>query len=74
MELHGAGKHVKVLLTGVTDEPIQLLVTDQYGQLINTYEITRDTPMQVGGDLKRGLYIMKIMQGREIMMQRMVKK
>jgi hypothetical protein len=56
------------------NERIQLTVTDQYGQLITRYEITANTPMQFGAELKRGLYIMKVIQGKEILMQRVVKK
>ena len=55
-------------------EKIQLVVTDQYGQMVTSYEIVNDIPMQVGSELKRGLYIMKVMQGKEIMMRRVVKK
>ena len=56
------------------NEPIKVIVSDQYGQLISTYDIAEDTPLQFGGELKRGLYIMKVMQGEEIAMKRMVKK
>jgi hypothetical protein len=55
-------------------EPIKVIVSDQYGQLISTYDIAEDTPVQFGSELKRGLYIMKVMQGEEIAMKRMVKK
>jgi ELWxxDGT repeat protein len=56
------------------EESIKLVVTDQYGQLITTYEVTSDSPMQIGSELQRGIYIMKVIQGGEISMKRVVKK
>ena len=56
------------------EEKIQLVVTDQYGQMVTSYEIGNNVPMQVGNELKRGLYILKVMQGGEITMKRVVKK
>jgi hypothetical protein len=48
--------------------------TDQYGQTLPSSEIKPGAPVQVGAELKRGIYIMKVLQGREVMMHRMVKK
>src|SRR5690606_39193088 len=56
------------------NERIQMVVTDQYGQTVASYEIQNDVPVLVGSELDRGLYIVKIMQGREIVMTRLVKK
>ena len=55
-------------------ERIQLVVTDQYGQAVMTCELTNGTAVQVGSELQRGLYIMKIVQGKRTMMKRVVKK
>ena len=63
-----------VMVSSPGTDPIHMTLTDQYGQEITTYNITRDVQMQLGSELRRGIYIMKIIQGREIMMQRIVKK
>lgn len=63
-----------VLVSTPVPGPIQVMLTDQYGQLIATYQIQNGTPVLVGDDLKKGIYIMKVMQGREISMKRIVKK
>jgi uncharacterized repeat protein (TIGR03803 family) len=54
--------------------PINFVVSDQYGQSITRYEVTPGTPMEIGRELKRGIYIMKAVQGNVIIMQRLVKK
>jgi uncharacterized repeat protein (TIGR03803 family) len=63
-----------VMVSTPDAQPIQMVVTDQYGQVINTYDISAEIPVRVGSELNRGIYIMKIIQGKEITMQRMVKK
>lgn len=63
-----------VMVSSPGTDPIHMVLTDQNGQEITTYNITRDVQMQLGSGLKRGIYIMKIIQGREITMQRIVKK
>lgn len=63
-----------VLVSSPGKDPIQMVLTDQYGQEVTSYNITPDVQMQLGGELRRGIYIVKIIQGREIMMQRIVKK
>ena len=55
-------------------EPIQLIVRDQYGQRLEVLEVFPDTATQFGSDLKRGLYIIEIIQGKMTAMQRVVKK
>jgi uncharacterized repeat protein (TIGR03803 family)/ELWxxDGT repeat protein len=55
-------------------EKIQLVISDQYGNTIASYEMNNNTPTEVGADLKRGLYVMKFMQGKQIAMKRVVKK
>lgn len=55
-------------------EKIQMVVTDQYGQVITGYEITNGIPVQIGSELQRGLYIMKIIQGNRTTMKRLVKE
>lgn len=55
-------------------ETIQLVVTDQYGAAVRIYDILPGAPMQFGEDLKRGLYIVKLIQGKEVTMYRLVKK
>jgi hypothetical protein len=67
-------EYFSVQVKSVAKEPIRVTVSDQYGQLISTYDIADDTPVQFGSELNRGLYIVKVMQGEEIAMKRMVKK
>lgn len=55
-------------------EPIHLVVTDQYGQRVGVFEINPNIPMQIGSELKRGLFIIEIIQGRVIEMKRIVKR
>jgi hypothetical protein len=63
-----------VMVSSPGAEPIQMVITDQYGQHVKTYAITSDLPSELGSELKRGVYIMKIVQGKQITMQRLVKK
>jgi uncharacterized repeat protein (TIGR03803 family) len=66
--------HFTIQVKSNAGEAIRIMVTDPYGQPVTTYEIEPDTPIQIGGELKRGIYIMKIMQGKQVVLQRMVKK
>jgi uncharacterized repeat protein (TIGR03803 family) len=63
-----------VMVSSPGTDPIHMVLTDQYGQDITTYNITPNVQMQLGSELRRGIYIMKVIQGREIAMQRIVKK
>jgi len=63
-----------VMVSSPGTDPIHMVLTDQYGQDITTYNITPNVQMQLGSELRRGIYIMKIVQGKEITMQRIVKK
>ena len=63
-----------VLVNTPLPGPLQLELSDQYGQLIATQRISNGTPVLLGRDLKKGIYIMKVMQGRQISMHRIVKK
>ena len=64
----------KVMVSSPGSDPIHMVLTDQYGQEITTYNIIPNVQMHLGSDLRRGIYIMKIIQGNEITMQRIVKK
>jgi hypothetical protein len=64
----------EVYIRSPRPEPIQLIVRDQYGQRLEVLEISPDTAIQFGSDLKRGLYIIEIIQGEMTAMQRVVKR
>ena len=53
---------------------IHLVVTDQYGVQVSSQEIANGVPVHIGSDLPRGLYIMKLIQNKNVVMKRMVKK
>lgn len=55
-------------------EPIHLVVTDQYGQRVGVFEVNPDIPLLIGSELKRGLYILEVIQGTVIAMKRIVKR
>jgi len=64
----------EVTVTSPNNAPITMVFMDQYGQVIKTYEVTVGATMQVGSDLKKGFYIMKMIKGDAVSMYRLVKK
>ena len=64
----------EVYIRSPRSEPIQLVVTDQYGQRVGVFEVIPDIPLQIGSELKQGLYILEVIQGTAIVMKRIVKR
>lgn len=64
----------EVTVTSPDAAPMTVVVMDQYGQVIRSYEGTINSAMLIGSDLNRGVYIMKTVVGKTVTMHRLVKK
>ncbi|HEX8039338.1 MAG TPA: choice-of-anchor tandem repeat GloVer-containing protein [Chryseosolibacter sp.] len=57
------------------DIPVKLVVTDQYGQYVTTYTMAAgSSTVELGRELKRGVYILKIIHQDTILVKRLVKE
>ena len=52
----------------------KIAVMDQYGETVEAYDVTAGEMMQIGGALQKGVYILKVSDGKGTMMRRLVKK
>jgi uncharacterized repeat protein (TIGR03803 family) len=64
----------EVTVTAPDNGPVTVVVMDQYGQMIGSYEGAINTTMEIGSELNRGVYIMKTIIGKTVNMHRLVKK
>src|SRR5690606_25483625 len=66
--------HFRMNVDASNDEPLRVIVTDQYGAIVQMYDATDAKVIEFGGDLKRGLYLVKVLHGKGVWIQRVVKK
>jgi uncharacterized repeat protein (TIGR03803 family) len=57
-----------------TSEPIKLLVTDIHGQILTEKSEMTNVEIPLGKDLQKGVYVLKIVRGKEVTSHRIVKK
>lgn len=53
---------------------VKVLLTDLYGQTISEINSTSNASITMGDELKKGIYILKVVNGREVTSHRVVKK
>jgi uncharacterized repeat protein (TIGR03803 family) len=54
--------------------PVKYLITDLQGQVISEASSSSSTSVTMGDELKKGIYILKIIKGSEVQSHRIVKK
>jgi uncharacterized repeat protein (TIGR03803 family) len=63
-----------LLVTSPDASASKIAVMDQYGEVVAAYDVTVGQMMQIGEELNKGIYILKISDGKTTMMRRLVKK
>jgi uncharacterized repeat protein (TIGR03803 family) len=54
--------------------PARVLVTDLHGQVISEFNTEPNATLSMGDDLRKGIYILKVIKGKEVTSHRIVKK
>lgn len=63
-----------VSLNSMKEESAKVIVTDLRGETLLTHDLNANQSIQIGDELRQGIYIMKIIRGKEITTRRIVKK
>jgi ELWxxDGT repeat protein/uncharacterized repeat protein (TIGR03803 family) len=63
-----------LLVTSADASAYKIAVMDQYGEIVAAYDVTVGEMMHIGEELNKGIYILKVSDGKTTMMRRLVKK
>lgn len=61
-------------ITTGTTLPSRVTITTVYGKVVGTFEVNRNSPLQVGKDFKKGIYLLRIEDANGIAVRRIIKE